>query len=691
MGLFDIFKKKNGSVDRDMTDGEKEDVREEQNGETAPEIPADDGTDADVPGSGNGTESADGQEMTFTAGDAVADPGNAVPDAAAAPADPGEDIPDTDGETIRRIRNLCADRAALLNTLPEHRTLLDSLREVYPSVGLFIQDSPFREGMTVEDAQKALNETVRSAARGLEMIKYHQALKHFNDVETDDLKNAWVLLDYYAAITAKSDPAPFIRGRHMMDRTLWGRLEREDIPYLARTKAVGRTPDGTEYILQAAEEDWEYFVELHDRAGVLPQIPAPGEGQLAMMSFRLTKEEFEWKDDVQEDGSRPRVNEFIVRLLENLPQDRLITAGIIDVKTRKLTPVRIKTSCVTMDDRKVIRWRSRKGTERYSGLEKIWTVYSRATGERFPLLDGNYCAWAFSKPEYAESVVKNNPGFDAKVREFDADAFRTFLASLAPAGIVSFRMNMGTRDHPGEILTDDWLGTHTSPPGYEGAALNRLTLRLRQNMRAKENPAAEAAVSTCWNLIAHVLPGTLFLVPFNYKDDIFVNDASLQLTKNSARLMKVKALERSLGRRLKPNEVSDVLKDPSASLNIYDKDMFYGGKDYTLSDPSRIAGPLLPATVKGGGNTFLGGFTDVKALKAVFPMHKRIAVFTWGEMEFFLRTRNSDGSSSSGIVINPGYTDLVIGAERIGELDKAAKEPVKIFLPRNDKKPGAQS
>ncbi len=668
MGLFDLFKKKNES------DGPTppEDGREEADA-SAPDAAAEEAPAAPAEAEEEEEEEEEEGGITFTPGDAFA------------PSD--ENIPEEDEDTLRRIRLLCADRASLLRGVKNHMTLLDSLREAYPAVGMFAPENTLREDMPREEANRAFGEEIRAVAKAMGAVGYHAALKHFNDVETDDLKNAWVLLDYYAAAAAKADPSPFIRGRRILTRTLWGRLEKEDIPYLERTRAVGKTPDGVEYVMQAQEEDWNYLIELHDREGKLPQVGKPAEGQIALLSFGITKDEFELKDEAEEDGNRPKVNEFISSLLEKMPQDRLIAAGIIDSATRRLTPTPVKPKCLTMDNRKLVRWRSPIAAERYSGLEKFWVITSKATGERFPMLDANFCAWVCSAPEHAEAAVKNNAAFDLKAREMSAADFRAFVASLAPMGVLSFRVNMGTRDHPCEILCDDYLKTASSPLGYEGAALNRLTLRFRQNARAKDDPAAQAAAATCWNMIAHVLPGTLFLVPFNYKEDVFADDSSLHVTAASARLLKIKALERSLGRRLKPNEVAGLGRTAADAMNIYDRDMFFGGGDCTLADPAQAAlgRPMMFSTVKGGGNTFLCGFTDVAALKAVFPMHKRIAVLTWPEMKRHIGNVNSDGSVSSGIVINPRYIELVISEGQLGELDSAAKEPVKIFLPQKKK------
>ena len=386
------------------------------------------------------------------------------------------------------------------------------------------------------------------------------------------------------------------------------------------------------------------------------------------------------------------MDELIAQLTEKLPQDRLIAAGTVDTASRQMTPVRIKPGCVTMDGRKLVRWQSRLGVERYKGLEKVWTVYSAATGPRFPMLDAHFGAWVFTREEYAEAAVKGNPGFDLKIRALSAGEFRDFVASLAPIGVTSFRVNNATPDHPCEILCDDFLGTVSSPLGYEGAALNRLSLRYYQNSRAKNDPAAAAAAATCWNMIAHVLPGTLFLVPFNYKEDVFADDSTLHLTPVSERLLKIKALERSLGRRLKPEEVAEMNRAAAAPLTIYDKGMFFGGEDCTPADPAQAAlgRVMLFSTVKGGGHTYLCGFTDVNALRAVFPMHKRIAVLTWPELKHHVGTKNSDGSVSTGIVVNPRYAELIVTGDRIGELDRAAKEPVKIFMPPQQKTAGAQ-
>ena len=669
MGIFDLFKKKSGPdaspapEDGRVLPGE----RDAGSGDKAfGESPAD-----------PGGETPDRRE---TPGDTIFVPGEAV-----APSD--DDIPDVGEETVLRIRQLCADRVPLLRDPGRHAAMLDSLKEAYPAVGSFLPRSPLREDMPKEEFGKALGGILGAVAGALVAAAYRPAAAHFNDVETDDLKNAWILLDYYAAVTAKSDPTPFVRGRRMLDKTLWGRLEREDIPLLKRTQAGGKTPDGIAYILREAEENWNYFIELHDPEGRLPQVGKPAEGQIAVLSFALTKDEFALKDEVLDSGSRPKVDALVARLLEKLPGDRIITAGIADKATRKLTPVRIRPGCLTMDDRKLIRWRSRLGTERYSGLERIWVLCSAATGPRFPLLDLNFNALAYSSREYAEAAVKANPAFSLTVREMSAAQFRDYVSSFAPIGVTSFRLNTGKGSLPAEILCDDWLNAPSSSPAYEGAALNRLTLRFRQNLQAKDDLAARAAASTCWNMAAHVLPGTLFLVPFNYREDENVEDHTLHLTVPSANLLKIRSLEHSLGRRLKPDEVKELASAAPAALNIYDRGMFFGGEDYAPADSVRaIPGRLmLFSTVKGGGVTYLCGFTDISSLRAVFPAGRRVAVLTWPELTRFVGTENSDGSVSSGLVINPGYAELALTAAQIEELNKAAKEPLKVFIPQRQK------
>ena len=39
----------------------------------------------------------------------------------------------------------------------------------------------------------------------------------------------------------------------------------------------------------------------------------------------------------------------------------------------------------------------------------------------------------------------------------------------------------------------------------------------------------------------------------------------------------------------------------------------------------------------------------------------------------------------AGLVINPGYAELALTAAQIEELDKAAKEPLKVFIPQRQK------
>ena len=669
MGIFDLFKKKNGDAENGAL------PKEEGEGTAAPEtgddLPAREEAPAGPAEEAEEEEEEEEEPSAFVPGDAHT-----------APED--EDIPGVEEAALRRMHALCADRAARIRILDRHIAMLESLKEAFPALAMFPPETPPRPGMKEEEAAKALGQTIACAAKALATVRYRQALQHFNDVETDTLKDAWVLLSYYAAAASGADPAPFIRARKMLDRTLWGRITKEDLPRLALTTAVGKLREGVDYVLQMQEEDWAYMAEIHDRVGVIPGMKAPEKGTMSFISFGITKEEFEWKDEAGPDGVRPRVNQLLDTLLRELPQDRLLASGIIDTaQGNKVTPVPVKPKCPTADGKKLIKWRSALGAKRVRDCETVYVMTSRTTGSRFPMLDPNYAAWVFSAREFADAVVRGNPAFDLRVRSMTQDHFREFAASFAPLGVTSFRWNAGTRDHFCEVMTDDYLETSSAPLGYEGASLNRLILRWRQNRKADKDPAAAAMADTAWNLIAHVLPGTLFLVPFNYKEDVFTDDTTLHVTGPSAGLVNLRALERSLGRRLRPGEKPEFKKVNGVPVLMYDKDMFYGGRDYTLADPRQAAlgRPMLFSTVKNGENTYMCGFTDLEALSNVFRANRRVAVLTWDELKRHVGRKNSDGSVSAGLVINPGYCELILDGNMIDDLEKARKEPVKIFMP----------
>ena len=676
MGIFDLFKKKNGDTENGA-------LPREEAGETIAPEAGEDAAGADQPVPAREEAPSGEAETEIEEEDEEEEPSAFVPgDAVTAPED--EDIPGVEEAVLRQIQAICADRAARIRVLDHHIAMLESLKEAFPALAMFPPEKPPRPGMSQEEAGIALGQTIANAAKALSMVRCRQALQHFNDVETDALKDAWVLLNYYAAAASGSDPAPFIRARKMLDRTLWGRITKEDLPRLAKTRAVGRLREGVDYILQMQEEDWAYMAEIHDRVGVIPGMKAPEKGKISFVSFGITKEEFEWKDEAKEGDERPRVNQLLNTLLRQLPQDRLLASGVIDTtQGGRITPVPLKPGCPTADGRKLVRWRSALGAKRVRDCETVYVVVSRATGSRFPMLDPNYTAWAFSAREFADAVIRGNPAFDLRVRSMTQEKFREYVSTFAPMGVTAFRWNPGTRDHFCEVLTDDYLETSSAPLGYEGAALNRLILRWKQNRLTEGDPAADAMADTAWNLIAHVLPGTLFLVPFNYKEDVFTDDTTLHVTGPSAGLVNLRALERSLGRRLRPGEKPEFKKVNGVPVLMYDRDMFFGGRGYTLADPRQtaVARPMLFSTVKKEENTYMCGFTDLEAFAKVFSMHKRVAVLTWDELKRHVGRKNSDGSVSEGLVINPGYTELILDQTQIEDLDKARKEPVKIFMP----------
>ena len=673
MGVWDFFKKK-----------KPEDETEKP--EAVGADPADaDGADASAPDAQ--AEKAVSQPPESEPAE-TDEPASAwTPGGMTGDADPNA-VPEKDDPPYGQIRMFLGDRVRTVRNLKNHLQMLESLKAAYPSIAMFANETPIREDMSKEEMNKALSAIINTASRVFGMTNQQQAAKLWNDLETDTLKDAWVLIDYYSALSGEGSNANFLIARRALGKTLWGRIQKEDIPELNAKRLAG-TFRGMTYILQMVEEDWLYILEIHDPSGAILQGAAVQDGQTAFLSFGITKDEYLLRETPETDGARPQVNAFVETMLDRLPQDRLIASGFLDAgEGGRITRVPVKPKCVTMDDFKLAHEKSASITPKLRAMETFYLLYSKATGERFPSIDRMERAWVYTSEDFANKAAEQNKVLSLRVKALSLQEFDRTVRSWLRLGISRFSYNFGFNDHPCDVFISDWLGDASQPLGYEGGALNLNILRFRQNAAVKGNPAAAAASATVWSILSHVISGTLFLVPFNYPGDMFPDDRTLHVTARSSMLLNLRAMEHSLGRRLKPGEKVDVRKVNGTPVLMYDKGMFYGGRDYVLADPAMasLGRPMHYLTVKGGQNTLLCCFTDLEALKNVFKMHVRVAVLTWDEIKAHVGTRISDGSTTNGIVINPGFAELIVNEAQIASIEKERRGSIKIYKPQAEQK-----
>ena len=315
--------------------------------------------------------------------------------------------------------------------------------------------------------------------------------------------------------------------------------------------------------------------------------------------------------------------------------------------------------------------RTRPAEEQIADCQTVYVLYAQALGAHIPAVNGSGYALVFTERSYAENVVRKNGGAGLMIAQMTPEQFVDFVRSWYPLGVVKFVLNADTA-YSQTVERDAYLPDPLAKGfDYLGSRLNLQIIRYRQYRENAQNESAKAGAVTFWSAICHQLPENLFLVPVCYDGDPdTVEDAILHVTERSGEAVQAHAL------RMQAEKTVVGEPDLYAALKIY------GGEGYRLADRNDRQGDVLHIkTVTASDRAFIPAFTDMKTLQAIFGRQVRVGLFTFDELLAYTHSavEGFDGDIT-GIVFNPGGTNLVLGRDDLVLLLHEKEQPTRIVV-----------
>ena len=572
------------------------------------------------------------------------------------------------------------------------KRLLSNLEEVIPTVNtlLVARDDLIGIERGSLDANTGIGRIAFRVNNLLGVTKLENIIKKWDAVTDDHLLDAFILLDFYTFALK-----PEFSGNIGNARAFLADEIRKRVPKDAdRNKPVsaiksGVLAQGIDYAFGYRPESDIYFVEFHDYTGEFLEDKTATTRTMGYASFLLTEEEYELlsahPDDIH-------MADLLEKLLVDLPKDRLIKIGSMDLLTNKTRDLDVELKNETVDDGVYPKYREQRTISYINSLDKLYVIFARATGDRFPSIDFSGSAWVFSKKEYAENVIRQNTDGSLFCREFTGDGFRAFIQSFYRYGIVRFKLNPGTNDRYLQIERDRFLPMEKGKGNYAGAALNQLILRFRQYNAIQNNPEARAMAMTMWGVLCHELYRSVFLVPFSYENESGeTEDRVIHTSLQGAQRMTHLEIENQLGERVGENRKLAAEHDDGSPAYLLNKELLFGSEKYHFATEDDKASPgktMHFRTVMKDGTAFMCGFTDFDALHAFFGEHVRVAVFAYEEIIAPIFNADGPDSGLAGFVINPGTNELTLSREHIQHAEKEKDEPGIFYMPEDRKQNG---
>lgn len=278
-----------------------------------------------------------------------------------------------------------------------------------------------------------------------------------------------------------------------------------------------------------------------------------------------------------------------------------------------------------------------QGIDLLKACDRLYVIYNKYMGERFPAIDRKGVAWVFTQIDYADAVVQKNEGIGLASKEFSKNEFDEYIKTWPAFGIEKFHLNIGT-DQNVLLALNEYSGDISSDV-YTGSKLNSNIIRYKQLRSIAENIAATKAADRLYKDIRKQLEDNVFLVPVCYEGDPdYVDDKCLHISKKA--LPKIKKLYNS---------------------NV----KFFGEEGYHFADKSESEEYnnkiMHMKTVSSSGKVYIPCFTEINSLHAIFTDKVRIGIFTYEEINANLKSSIVGFDSNlNGVVINPGSTDLII-------------------------------
>ena len=319
-------------------------------------------------------------------------------------------------------------------------------------------------------------------------------------------------------------------------------------------------------------------------------------------------------------------------------------------------------------------------TNYLNSLGRVYVVFSRSTGDQFPSVDPLGNMWVFSVERYASDIIEKYHFSDYYYRELSTAEFYDMLKKCLADGIRRFRFNMETADHYADMdISAAVPDPFRDPAGYYGAGLNQLIIRYTQN-RAVEHQITQSRAYMYWSIICHELHKNIYFVPVSIDgmpEGVF--DPGLHLMPGAAEtLLRMDAEKKGEKNAWESLKYSQAMIGASASIPLA-PDRIYGGEGYTVSGGGN--GILHFRVVNNQFGSFICGFTNIFALRSMFGSACSIGIASFGELTGMINDSVAEtGSGLSGVVINPGYAQLMLGRADLEAVEKERKEKTKIFL-----------
>lgn len=562
-----------------------------------------------------------------------------------------------------------------IDCLSGQEDLLSALIEFVPVVDMLFAD---KERMRTNTKRIG---SVKWIAAEIEMLlktaNINKTLSLIRNTEsTERLTDAYILLDYHITLNTPADSRSSLNAMRKVRTMIGKELERRFTGGIIRT-----LPSGIVYAFEHIPEKDTCCVSLFDAAGAVFSVG------MAIVRFRITEEEY--SSLIQCVGSK--TDQWVMELLDKLPKDRFMAARYIskNEKTgkRQVLAFRVELKCATMDDYVPSRHIQNEGVRYVSALDCIYVLFSCATGDSVPMIDGNGCACIFGRKEYVINMISKNEAAGIHglyFKGFDAEKFTAFVRTWYRFGVNRIKVNNGTDDHCSEIERDDLLPLkEISQFDIPGSGLTYQIIRWKQYMDNIGNPSSRALAATMWNGICHDLYSCVFVVPFRYGDETGDTFEDMQIHTTGAAVQMLAAQEAARQARevQKNGSVSASETAIEGSVCCLNKDLICGSKEYHFGtdgeEQHNIPKNMHPITLRNKDGCYMCGFTDYdyfRETRSLFKGSVRTAVFTYEDIISSMTDMSStdDGPLPIlGIVINPGLHGLILSRS---DIENAAKE-----------------